>query len=128
MVVVVEYVGRSMQSSDRLDLLLRNTKSKLQAIERGLHATQKCPIVNRNDVMYLLDLGRISYKLVNPVSFRSAARQTSWASAAPVAPANKPSIVVPAAAEQDANDLRVRLFRGFFLRDIHRQFPRHRHG
>ena len=56
MVVVVEHVGRSMQSSDRLDLLLSNTKSKLQAIERGLHATQKCPIVNRNDVMYLLDL------------------------------------------------------------------------
>ena len=41
------------------------------------------------------------------MSFHSTARQTSWASAAPVVPANKPGIVLPAAAEQDANDLRV---------------------
>jgi len=69
MVGVVEHVGRSMQSSDRLDLLLRNTKSKLQAIERGLHATQKCSTVNRNDVMQLLDLGGICHKLVKSGEF-----------------------------------------------------------
>ena len=53
-----------MQPSYNLDLLLGNTKSKLQAIERVLHAIQKCPIANRNDIMYLLDFGGILYKFL----------------------------------------------------------------
>ena len=53
-----------MQRSYDLELFLGNANSKSQTIERVLHVAQKSPFADRNDVIYLLDLGGTSDNFV----------------------------------------------------------------